>query len=151
MDAFDQTPVDAAYAEFQAEYERKIQETALEHEKIAEENRARALEAMEQFKAERERLREAKIEANRSLEQATIEKLDADLVNENPWERVVSLVELESIKTKAAKRLAEARARGEISEEKKVELEEVDVNRMKQIFLQLKQEPLELTRGIESH
>ncbi|OQR86913.1 hypothetical protein ACHHYP_09815 [Achlya hypogyna] len=152
MDAFDHAPINAAYAEFQAEYERKIQETAEAHEQVAAENRAKAFEAMEAFKAERERLREAKIQANRTLEAATVEKLDADLVSANPWERVVTLVELESIKAKAAKRVAaEARARGEKPEAAKLDLEEVDVTRMKQIFLQLKQEPLELTRGIESH
>ncbi|KDO21765.1 hypothetical protein SPRG_13179 [Saprolegnia parasitica CBS 223.65] len=152
MDVFDVAPTHAAYAEFQAEYERKIQETALEHAKVAEENRAKAFEVMEQFKAERERLREAKILANRTQEQAAVEKLEADMVSPNPWERVVTLVELESIKAKHAKRAAaEARARGDKPEEKKhMDSEDVDVTRMKQIFLQLKQEPLDATRAFNA-
>ncbi|RHY28410.1 hypothetical protein DYB32_008063 [Aphanomyces invadans] len=143
--------------EFQAEYERKIAETALEHEKVGEENRVKALAAMEQFKTERQRLRDSKVQANRTQEQATIEKLTADLTNDNPWERVVSLVELESHKSKSAKRLAvEAKARGEVDNNKAAaDADEVDLTRMKQIFLQLKSEPLDLTRaqanGIASH
>ncbi|KAG9411630.1 hypothetical protein AC1031_017265 [Aphanomyces cochlioides] len=150
--AFDQA--NPALAAFQEEYDRKIAETALEHEKVGEENRVKAQAAMEQFKAERQRLREAKLQANRTQEQATIEKLTADLTNDNPWERVVSLVELESLKSKNAKRLAaEAKARGEKTAENNVDLEEVDLSRMKQLFLQLKSEPLDSTRaaGIASH
>ncbi|RHY83582.1 hypothetical protein DYB37_012047 [Aphanomyces astaci] len=144
--------------EFHAEYERKIAETALEHEKVGEENREKALAAMEQFKTERQRLRDSKVLANRTQEQATVEKLTADLTNENPWERVVSLVELESQKSKTAKRLAvEAKARGEAVDNNKAaaDADEVDLTRMKQLFLQLKAEPLDLTRaqanGIASH
>ncbi|ETV73437.1 hypothetical protein H257_11579 [Aphanomyces astaci] len=154
--AFDQS--NAALAEFHAEYERKIAETALEHEKVGEENREKALAAMEQFKTERQRLRDSKVLANRTQEQATVEKLTADLTNENPWERVVSLVELESQKSKTAKRLAvEAKARGEAVDNNKAaaDADEVDLTRMKQLFLQLKAEPLDLTRaqanGIASH
>ncbi|KAF0718452.1 Aste57867_1688 [Aphanomyces stellatus] len=147
-----------AYVEFQAEYDRKIAETALEHEKVGDENRVKAQAALEQFKTERQRLRDAKLQANRTQEQATVEKLNADLTNDNPWERVVSLVELESLKSKNAKRLAaEAKARGEKIAADKADLEEIDLTRMKQLFVQLKSEPLDLTRaqangnGIASH
>ena len=50
--------------------------------------------------------------------QVKLEKLEADLESENPWERVINLVDMQAEAGKA------------------------DMSRIKQIFIQLKNEPI---------
>jgi hypothetical protein len=49
---------------------------------------------MEEFTAQREAKREAKMAANRADEQAKLEAIEADLENDNSWQRVCKMVEL---------------------------------------------------------
>lgn len=58
--------------------------------------------ALEQFQAERELKREAKMTKNREDEQAKLEAIEADLENDNSWQRVCKLVELSHDSTKSA-------------------------------------------------
>ncbi|KAF1327801.1 Clathrin light chain, partial [Globisporangium splendens] len=140
---------------FMREYEQKIAEKAVEQEKVAVESKEKAKQDMEKFAAERSRIKESKQQANRVHEQATLEKLAADLESENPWERVVSLVELEANrKQKLAALNAKKDAKNKETEAPKAakkDEEEEDVSRMRQLFVQLKAEPLDKTRAIASH
>lgn len=142
-------------SKFMRVYEQQIAEKAVDQEKVAHESKDKAKADMDKFVAERSRIKESKQEANRVHEQATLEKLAADLEGDNPWERVVSLVELEANRKQ---KLAALNAKKD-SKAKEVEApkpakkdeDEEDVSRMRQLFVQLKAEPLEKTRGIASH
>jgi Clathrin light chain len=50
--------------------------------------------ALEKFQKEREMKREAKLSKNREDEQAKLEAIEADLENDNSWQKVCKLVEL---------------------------------------------------------
>ena len=50
--------------------------------------------ALEIFKKDRETKREAKMSKNREDEQAKLEAIEADLENDNSWQRVCKMVEL---------------------------------------------------------
>lgn len=138
------------------EFEQKIADKAVEQEKVAVDCKAKAEQDMAQFVAERARLKESKQQANRVREQAALEKLAADLQSENPWERVVTLVDLE---TNRKQKLAALNAKKDKKEPepaakpaaKKPAEDEEDVSRMRQLFVQLKAEPLDKTREIAAH
>lgn len=69
-------------------------------ERKDEENAKKALfvkeaeEAMKTFSEQRETKREAKMATNRSDEQEKLEAIEADLENDNSWQRVCKMVEL---------------------------------------------------------
>lgn len=139
---------------FMAKYESEIAAKATEQEKVAVESKEKAQKDMEKFLTERSRLKESKQQANRVQEQATLEKLAADLESENPWERVVTLVDLEANRKQ---KLAALNANKKDSKPSKTQEpepvktskkneEEEDVSRMRQLFVQLKASPLEKTR-----
>ncbi|GMF20920.1 unnamed protein product [Phytophthora lilii] len=135
------------------EYEEKIALKAQEQEKVAVECKAKAEEDMAQFVAERQRIKESKMQANRVFEQATLEKMVADLQNENPWERVVTLVDLETSRKKKLEALNNKKDAKKQEPKpvavpaKKTPEDEEDVSRMRQLFVQLKATPLEQTRA----
>jgi hypothetical protein len=133
------------------EYEEKIALKAQEQEKVAVECKAKADEDMAQFVAERQRIKESKMQANRVFEQATLETMVADLQNENPWERVVTLVDLETNRKKKLEALKKDSTKKEPTPvavpAKKTPEDEEDVSRMRQLFVQLKTTPLEQTRA----
>lgn len=78
---------------------------------------------MENFHTEREQKRETKMAANRSDEQEKLEAIEADLENDNSWQRVCKMVEL--------------------SHDNKADAE--DVKRMRDIMILLKNEPTRAT------
>lgn len=94
-------------------------------ERKDEENAAKAKDVeqarvdLEKFQAEREARREAKMARNRSEEQDKLEALEADLENDNSWQRVVKLVELTHDTVEGSE----------------------DVKRMRDVFILLKNEP----------
>ena len=94
--------------------QRKDEENAVKAEMVEA-----AKVAMEKFHAEREQKREAKMATNRSDEQAKLEAIEADLENDNSWQRVCKMEEL--------------------SHDNKAEAE--DVKRMRDIMILLKNEP----------
>ncbi len=71
------------------------------------------------FQAERELKREAKMAKNRSDEQEKLEAIEADLENDNSWQRVVKMVELNHDSQEGS----------------------ADVGRMKDVMIFLKNEP----------
>lgn len=68
---------------------RKDEENA---KKAADVETARA--EIEAFQAEREKRREARMAKNRSEEQDKLEAIEADLENDNSWQKVVKMIEL---------------------------------------------------------
>jgi len=93
--------------------QRKDEENARKAE-LAEAARV----ALEQFAAEREQRREAKMAKNREDEQAKLEAIEADLENDNSWQKVCKMVELSHDSTAKAQ----------------------DVKRMRDILILLKNE-----------
>ena len=75
--------------------------------------------AMENFQAEREARRQAKMTKNREDEQAKLEAIEADLENDNSWQRVCKMVELSHDSTAKS----------------------ADVKRMREVLILLKNEP----------
>ncbi|EGZ13969.1 hypothetical protein PHYSODRAFT_355034 [Phytophthora sojae] len=144
---------DNELTKFMREYEEKIALKAQEQEKVAVECKAKAEEDMAQFVAERQRIKESKMQSNRVFEQATLEKMVADLQNENPWERVVTLVDLETSRKKKLDALNNKKDSKKQDPKpvavpaKKTPEDEEDVSRMRQLFVQLKATPLEQTRA----
>ncbi|KAG7390269.1 hypothetical protein PHYPSEUDO_008407 [Phytophthora pseudosyringae] len=142
---------DNELSKFMREYEEKIALKAQEQEKVAVECKGKAEDDMAQFLAERQRIKESKVQANRVFEQATLEKMVADLQNENPWERVVTLVDLETNRKKKLEALKKDAKQAEPTPvavpAKKTAEDEEDVSRMRQLFVQLKATPLEQTRA----
>lgn len=79
----------------------------------------KAREDIEKFQAEREKRREARMAKNRSDEQDKLEAIEADLENDNSWQRVVKMIELNQDSSDGA----------------------VDTGRMKDVLVLLKNEP----------
>ncbi|CAM9577568.1 unnamed protein product [Hapterophycus canaliculatus] len=96
-----------------------------EKARIEAEAKQAALEAakadLESHVVERAANKEAKMGRNREQEQVFLEQLEGELESENPWERVVSLVDTQT----------------EIVDDFK------DTSRMTSILIQLKNEPLD--------
>ena len=70
--------------------ERKDAENALKAEKVED-----ARKELDAFNAEREMKRESRMAKNRTAEQSKLEAMEEDLENDNSWQRVVKLVELQ--------------------------------------------------------
>jgi hypothetical protein len=88
------TTVPSAMQKFNEEWQvtlaaRKDEEIAMKAEHVES-----ARVALEQFQKERELKREAKMSKNREDEQAKLEAIEADLENDNSWQRVCKLVDL---------------------------------------------------------
>lgn len=71
------------------------------------------------FQAEREKRREARMATNRSDEQDKLEAIEADLENDNSWQKVVKMIELNQDSSEGA----------------------VDTSRMKDLLVLLKNDP----------
>ena len=69
--------------------ERKDEENAKKAELVEA-----ARVSMENFQKERENKRETRMAKNREDEQAKLEAIEADLENDNSWQRVCKMVEL---------------------------------------------------------
>ena len=93
---------------------RKDEENARKAELIEE-----ARIALEAFQVEREQKREAAMAKNREDEQVKLEAIEADLENDNSWQRVCKMVELQHESTEKSQ----------------------DVKRMRDIMILLKNEP----------
>jgi len=82
------------------------QETLKQRKQEEDDKKAEQLEdarvAIENFQKERESKREAKMAKNREEEQAKLEAIEADLENDNSWQRVCKMVELSHDSTDAA-------------------------------------------------
>ena len=94
--------------------ERKDEETAKKAEILKQ-----AKIDLEKFQAAREVKRETRMANNRSDEQQKLEAIEADLENDNSWQKVCKLVEL------SGDSISEA----------------ADTKRMRDVMIQLKNEP----------
>lgn len=86
---------------------------------IKAEHIAKAESDIAAFQAEREKRREARMAKNRSDEQDKLEAIEADLENDNSWQKVVKMIELNQDSSEGA----------------------VDTSRMKDILVLLKNDP----------
>ena len=84
----------SAMAKWNAEWQETLQgRKETENAKKAEMIEAAKI-SMENFNKEREQKRETKMAKNREDEQAKLEAIEADLENDNSWQRVCKMVEL---------------------------------------------------------
>jgi Tfp pilus assembly protein FimV len=102
--------------------ERRIAESEAERS-----TRAKANEDLSNWTLQRDVRLNAKKEKNRSEEQVLLESLESEVEGGNAWERVTKLIDLS----------ADA-----------LDKKSSDVSRMRKLFIQLKNEPLEKSRGI---
>ncbi len=93
-----------------------------EHEKAG---RAKAQSDLSNWTTQRDIRLNAKKESNRSEENVVVEALESESVNLKTWDRVSKLIDAgETVDTKGS-----------------------DTGRMRKLFIQLKNEPLEVTRA----
>ena len=99
------------------------QETLKARKEVENSRRAELVEAarvaLEEFTAAREVKRQSKMTTNRQEEQAKLEAIEADLENDNSWQRVCKMIEFSHDSTKAA----------------------ADIKRMRDILIGLKNDP----------
>jgi hypothetical protein len=116
---------DDALAKFNAEWTARLsekREAEISHDAKIEEE---ANNDIENFNTQRETRLNAKKEVNRSEEQVYLEQQESELEG-NTWDRVTKLVEAGTDDSESDKS---------------------DVSRMRKLFIQLKNEPLESTRS----
>ena len=114
-----------ALTKFNAEWNAKLEaklEAERAHDKKCEEE---ALADIENFNSQRGVRLNAKKEANRSEEQVFLEQQESEFEGDT-WDRVTKLIECSS---------------------EDADLEKSDVSRMRKLFIQLKNEPLEASRA----
>ncbi|KAL3934948.1 MAG: hypothetical protein SGBAC_009440 [Bacillariaceae sp.] len=88
-------PVEAsAMKKFNEEWQVTLNERQSEEDAKKAEMIEAARLSMEQFSKDREAKREAKMAKNREDEQAKLEAIEADLENDNSWQKVSKMVEL---------------------------------------------------------
>ena len=114
-------------SKFNREWNERLEEKRRKEEAAEEEAKAHAAEELANYLEQRETRMNAKKEVNRSEEQVLLEQLESDLDGGNVWDRVSKLIE----------------AGVDVPDD----LEKADVSRMRKLFIQLKNEPLESTRG----
>ena len=102
-------------ARFTVEWEKSLEAKAQEEHTARNDAIQKAKQELAQFHQDRELLREQKAKNNREADQLKLEQVLSDLDSENPWERVVSLVDIATVDSSS-----------------------VDISRMKSIFIQLK-------------
>jgi hypothetical protein len=112
---------------FNREWNQKLETKRQQEEKAEEESKASAAQDIENWKNQRDVRLNAKKEVNRSEEQVLLEQQESDLDAGNVWDRVTKLIES--------------------SVDQPDDPNKADVSRMRKLFIQLKNEPLEATRG----
>jgi len=84
----------SAMQKFNAEFQELLNKRKEEEEAVKAETMAAAQKYMDEFKANREEKRDARMAKNREDEQAKLESIEADLENDNSWQRVSKMVDL---------------------------------------------------------
>jgi hypothetical protein len=84
----------SAMAKFNAEWQETLAQRKDEENDAKVEMEAAAKAFMDEFQAKREAKRDAKLARNREDEQAKLEDIEADLENDNNWQRVSKMVDL---------------------------------------------------------
>jgi len=86
--------VASAMAKFNAEWQETLAARKDEEDAAKVDMEAAAKTFMDEFQAKREAKRDAKLAKNREDEQAKLEDIEADLENDNNWQRVSKMVDL---------------------------------------------------------
>mmetsp|Transcript_1603 Transcript_1603/g.4753 ORF Transcript_1603/g.4753 Transcript_1603/m.4753 type:complete len:124 (-) Transcript_1603:47-418(-) len=96
MDSMPDPTPEASEAEqaLQAKFDEAVAARAAKEEEVAAANAAEAKTALAGLESERETRVRATMQSNREKEQVKMEQLAAETESENPWERIVSLVDL---------------------------------------------------------
>ncbi|CAE7619893.1 Clc [Symbiodinium microadriaticum] len=119
--------VEDALSKFNREWNERLEEKKRKEDAAEEEAKATAAEELANYLAQRQTRMSAKKEVNRSEEQVLLEQLESDLDGANVWDRVSKLIE----------------AGVDVPDDP----DRADVSRMRKLFIHLKNEPLETTRG----
>jgi hypothetical protein len=112
---------------FNREWNEKLELKRQLEERAEEEAKVSASQDLSGWLSQKEVRLNAKKEVNRTEEQVLLEQLESDLDAGNVWDRVTKLIET-SVDTPD-------------------DPSKSDVSRMRKLFIQLKNEPLEVTRG----
>ncbi|GBG27067.1 Clathrin light chain A [Hondaea fermentalgiana] len=123
MDAEDPDADDAALRAFQRKWEAELSEKDAKMETQRSEMKERAQQELEKFKAEKADALKSRQKTNREQEEHFLEDINEALTAENPWERILSLVDISK----------SSGAKGEGGER--------DLARLRKIFVQLKNDP----------
>jgi len=110
---------DAALRNFERKWAKQLEEKDAKMQKRRNEMKEAAEQELEQHFAEMKNKLEARKKTNREEEKEFVERIDAALTTENPWERILSLVDIN---------------------QSDLESKEKDMTRVRRLFLQLKQE-----------
>ena len=114
---------------FNREWNAKLEAKRAAEARAEEQARKEAKEEFENWITQKDTRLNARKETNRTEEQVFLEQQESDLESANVWDRVTKLIDLQA----------------DFSSESGVS----DVSRMRKLFLQLKNEPLETTRAIK--
>ena len=116
---------DDALTKFNAEWSARLEEKKEAERALQLKTEEEAKRDLDSFNSQRDARLNSKKEVNRSNEQVFLERQESEL-DGNTWDRVSNLIE------------------ANVDDN---ELEKADVSRMRKLFIQLKNEPLEATRG----
>mmetsp|Transcript_37510 Transcript_37510/g.120343 ORF Transcript_37510/g.120343 Transcript_37510/m.120343 type:complete len:126 (+) Transcript_37510:33-410(+) len=106
-------------AELQAKFDEEIRQREEKEQSVTAENLERAKTALADFDSERQTKLRDNMAKNREAEQRLMEQIASDVESDNPWDRIVSLVDLQTSTSD----------------------ETLDVSRMRQVLIQLKNSP----------
>jgi len=113
-----------ALLEFEVEWNKRL-DAKIEEEKVAAAKvEEAAKKELDDWKKQREIRLEKKKETNRSTEKVFVEQIESALVSKNTWERVTKLVDIS---------------------QDAADSEKSDVGKMRSLFVQLKNKPVEGT------
>ena len=116
-------PETNALTKFTKEWEAKLQEKIGSEQEEEKKARESAKNELEDWSKQREIRLTKKKEMNRSTESVFVEQIESALVSKNTWERVTKLVDITQSDAKDGLKS--------------------DVGRMRSLFVQLKNEPIE--------
>ena len=117
------------YSAFNREWNAKLDAKRDAEARAEETARKEAKEDFENWTAQKEARLNSRKEVNRTEEQVFLEQQESDLESANVWDRVTKLIDLQA--------------------DFSAESGNSDVSRMRKLFLQLKNEPLETTRNVK--
>lgn len=109
-------PDDAKLEEFNLQWQAELAQKEQEEEAVRSQMLEEAQKAFADWNQQREVQRESKSAQNRQEEQVLCEQIEGEIENDNPWERVVSLIDLQTDHSD----------------------ESLDVSRMRAIFIKMK-------------
>jgi hypothetical protein len=88
-------PQESPMAKWNREFQEVLKDRKEEENAAKASHLEQARKDLEEFQAQREKKKEARMAKNRSDEQQKLEDMEADLENDNSWQRVVKMLELQ--------------------------------------------------------